>query len=301
LPGLGGLDIFKASPQKTGGWIVENMGMPINSNSDDFGIAFEGKAEKGFFSSNRNEVRGYDMIYSFELPVFEYVIEGKVIDEKQNPIPDAIIRMVSNTGINTKVQAKKDGTYRVRIDKDIECVLLATSRAYLNKSARVSTVGAKQSKVFTQNFVLQTIYKPIQMENIFYEFGKWELTPASEAGLQALVKILTDNPNITIELAAHTDFIGNNESNKELSAKRAQSVVNYLINAGITDARLTPVGYGEEKPFVVDATTAGKYDFLKENDVLTEEFILKLSPAQQEQANQINRRTEFRVVKTTYK
>jgi peptidoglycan-associated lipoprotein len=180
-------------------------------------------------------------------------------------------------------------------------VLLATSRAYLNKSARVSTVGAKQSKVFTQNFVLQTIYKPIQMENIFYEFGKWELTPASEAGLQALVKILTDNPNITIELAAHTDFIGNNESNKELSAKRAQSVVNYLINAGITDARLTPVGYGEEKPFVVDATTAGKYDFLKENDVLTEEFILKLSPAQQEQANQINRRTEFRVVKTTYK
>ena len=301
LPGLGGLDIFKASPQKTGGWVVENMGMPINSNSDDFGIAFEGKAEKGFFSSNRNEARGHDMIYSFELPVFEYVIEGKVMDEKQNPVPDAIIRMVSNTGINTKVQAKKDGTYRVRIDKDIECVLLATSRAYLNKSARVSTVGAKQSKVFTQNFVLQTIYKPIQMENIFYEFGKWELTPASETGLQALVKILTDNPNITIELAAHTDFVGNNESNKELSAKRAQSVVNYLINAGVSQARLTPMGYGEEKPFVVDATTAGKYDFLKENDVLTEEFILKLSPAQQEQANQINRRTEFRVVKTTYK
>jgi peptidoglycan-associated lipoprotein len=301
LPGIGGLDIFKATPTKQDGWIVENMGMPVNSNFDDFGISFEGKADKGFFTSNRNEARGYDMIYTFEMPVFEYALEGKVVDENQGPVADAIIRMVSNTGINTKVQAKKDGTFRIRIDKDIECVLLATSRGYLNKSARISTVGAKQSKVYTQNFVLQTIYKPIQMENIFYEFGKWELTPASESGLQALVKILTDNPNITIELSAHTDFVGNNESNKDLSAKRAQSVVDYLIKAGIQQARLTSVGYGEEKPFVVDAATAQKYTFLKENDILTEEFILKLTPEQQEQANQINRRTEFRVVKTTYK
>jgi len=301
LPGLGGLDIFRATEQKAGGWKVENMGMPINSNSDDFGITFEGKAEKGFFTSNRKEARGYDMIYSFELPVFEYVLEGKVTDEKQTPVADAIVRLVSNTGINTKVQTKKDGTYRIRIDKDLECVLMATARGYLNKSGRISTAGAKQSKVFTQNFMLTTIYKPIQVENIFYEFSKWDLTPASESGLQALVKILTDNPNITIEISAHTDFVGNNESNRELSAKRAQSVVDYLIQAGIAQNRLTSVGYGEEKPFVVDAATAAKYDFLKENDVLTEEFILKLTPAHQEQANQINRRTEFRVVKTTYK
>lgn len=301
LPGIGGLDIFKATPTKQNGWVVENMGMPVNSAFDDFGISFEGKADKGFFTSNRNEARGYDMIYSFEMPVFEYALEGKVTDQNQSPVPDAIIRMVSNTGINTKVQAKKDGTYRIRIDKDIECVLLATSRGYLNKSARISTVGAKQSKVYTQNFVLQTIYKPIQMENIFYEFGKWELTPASETGLQALVKILTDNPNITIELSAHTDFVGNNESNKVLSAKRAQSVVDYLIKAGIQPDRLSSVGYGEEKPYVVDAATAQKYTFLKENDILTEEYITKLTPEQQEQANQINRRTEFRVLKTTYK
>lgn len=301
LPGLGGLDIFRATEQKSGGWKVENIGMPINSNYDDFGITFEGKAEKGFFTSNRNESRGYDMIYSFELPVFEYVIEGKVTDEKQSPVADAVVRLVSNTGINTKVQTKKDGTYRIRIDKDVECVLLASARGYLNKSGRVSTAGAKQSKAFAQNFVLTTIYKPIQVENIFYEFGKWDLTPASETGLQALVKILTDNPNITIEISAHTDFVGNSESNRDLSAKRAQSVVDYLIKAGIAPNRLTSVGYGEENPFVVDASTAGKYDFLKENDVLTEEFILKLTPAQQEQANQINRRTEFRVVKTTYK
>jgi peptidoglycan-associated lipoprotein len=301
LPGLGGLDIFKATKQKNDSWIVENMGMPVNSNFDDFGITFEGKAEKGFFSSNRNEARGYDMLYSFELPVFEYVLEGKVIDEAQTPVADAVVRLVSNNGLNTKVQTKKDGTYRIRIDKDIECVLLATSRGFLNKGARISTVGAKQSKVFTQNFVLQTIFKPIQIENIFYEFGKWDLTPASEAGLQSLVKILNDNPTITIELSAHTDFVGDNESNKILSAKRAQSVVDYLIAAGIQPNRLTAVGYGEEKPFVVDVQTAQKLTYLKENDVLSEDYILKLTPTQQQEVNQINRRTEFRVLKTSYK
>lgn len=301
LPGLGGLDIFKATDLKNGSWFVENMGIPINSNQDDFGISFDGKSQKGFFSSNRGDVRGYDMIYSFELPVFEYVLEGKVVDESQAPISDAIVRLVSNTGINTKVQTKKDGSYRIRIDKDMDMVLLATSRGYLNKSAKLSSLGASKSKQYSQNFVLQTVYKPIQVDNIFYEFGKWNLTLESETGLQSLVAVLTDNPTITIEIAAHTDYVGNNLSNSELSAKRAQSVVSYLIQKGVDPRRLTSVGYGEDKPFVVDVMTAQKYNFLKQGDVLTQAFIENLLPAQQEQANQINRRTEFRVVKTSFK
>jgi peptidoglycan-associated lipoprotein len=115
------------------------------------------------------------------------------------------------------------------------------------------------------------------------------------------VKILKDNPNITIELSANTDFVGNNEANKVLSEKRAKSVVDYLIAAGIAADRLTAVGNGKEKPVVVDATLAKKYPFLKENNLLDEAFILKLTPEQQEITNQINRRTEFRVLKTTYK
>lgn len=301
-PGLGGLDIYRAVQQSNNaGWQVENMGIPVNSSSDDFGIAFEGKAERGFFTSNRGEFRGHDMIYSFELPVYEYILEGKITDESQQPLSDAVVKLVSNSGINTKVQTRKDGTYRIKIDKDIECVLLATSRGFLNKTAQLSTKGAKQSKVYKQDFSLQTIFKPIQLENIFYEFGKWNLTPASEDGLKVLVKILTDNPNITIEISAHTDHVGNNESNKELSAKRAQSVVDYLIASGIKSDRLSSVGLGEESPVIVNATMALKYNFLKENDVLTEEYIKKLLPEQQETANQINRRTEFRVLKTTYK
>jgi len=300
LPGLGGLDIFKATPLEKG-WKVENMCTPLNSNADDFGMAFEGKAEKGYFSSNRGETKGYDALWSFDLPVYEFILEGKVLDEKSNPIADATVRLVSNTGINTRVTTKKDGSFRIKIDKNMQCIMLATARGYLNKEAKLVTPELKESKTYSQNIILTTIYKPIQLENIFYEFGKWNLTSDSEAGLQELVKTLNDNPNITIEISAHTDYKGNNESNKWLSEKRAQSVVDYLINTGIKADRLSAVGYGEEKPFTVNAATAQKYTYLKENDVLTEEFILKLKPEQQEVCNQINRRTEFRVLKTTYK
>ena len=299
--GLGGLDIFKAVPMKNNHWQVTSMGVPINSNGDDFSMTFEAKLDKGFFSSNRGESRGYDAIWSFELPQYEYVLEGKVVDENETPIPDALIKLVSNTGLNVRVQSKKDGTYRIKLDKNIECVMMASARGYLNKEGRLSTVGMSGNQLINQDFKLTTIYKPIQVENIFYEFGKWDLTAASEQGLKDLINILTSNPNITIEISAHTDYVGNQDANRQLSEKRAKSVVDYLIAYGIPAARLTSKGYGEDNPFVVNAATATKHSFLKENDILTESFITKLLPDQIEIANQINRRTEFRVTKTTYK
>jgi len=300
-PGYGGLDIFKATPLKEGGWDVKNVGSPINSSADDFGMTFLGKMETGFFTSNRGEAKGYDAIWSFDLPDLAYVLEGKVTDEKGNIIPDATVRLVSNTGVNARVQSKKDGTYRIKLDKDMDCVLLATSRGYLNQQNKLTTQGLTTSKSFTINFKLSSISKSVELQNIFYEFGKWDLTPASEAGLQVLVKILKDNPNITIELSSNTDYVGYNDANKILSEKRAKSVVDYLISKGIAADRLTSVGNGEEKPVVVDAALAAKYKYLKENDVLDEAFVTKLAPDQQEVVNQINRRTEFRVLKTTYK
>jgi peptidoglycan-associated lipoprotein len=209
--------------------------------------------------------------------------------------------MVSNTGVNARVSAKKDGTYRIKLEKDMDCIMLASSRGYLNQKNKVTTQGLKDSKEFTVNFQLSAITKPIELKNIFYEFGKWDLTPESESGLQVLLKILTDNPNITIEISANTDYVGNNDANKILSEKRAKSVLDYLISRGIDKERLTSVGNGEEKPVVVDALLAKKYAFLKENDVLDENYVTKLTPDQQEIVNQMNRRSEFRVVKTTYK
>lgn len=299
--GLGGLDIFKAVHNAENGWTVINMGIPVNSNADDFGITFEGNNEKGFFTSNRSETRGYDAIWSFELPVYEYILEGKVTDESATPIPEAWVKMVSDNGLNVKVQTKKDGSYRMKIEKNIDCVLLASARGFLNMQGKINIPEVSENKIFTQNFQLSTIYKPVQVENIFYEFGKWDLTPSSEEGLKMLTNILITNPNITIEISAHTDFVGNNESNKILSQKRAKSVVDYLIAKGIPSARLTSAGYGEEKPYIVDEKTAQKYPFLKVNDELNESFVTKLTPEQQEIANQINRRTEFRVLKTNYK
>jgi len=299
--GLGGLDIYKATLKKDGGWNVENMGSPINSSADDFGMTFEGKLQKGYFSSNRNETKGIDAIWSFELPEYQYNIEGKVTDEKGNVIPDATIRLISNTGLNARVQSKKDGTFHLKLDKNMDCVMLASARGYLNQKNTITTQGLTDSKTFTIDFKLSSISKSVNIENIFYEFGKWNLTEASEAGLQVLVKMLKDNPNITIEISSNTDYVGSIADNKILSEKRAKSVVDYLISKGIVADRLSSVGFGKEKPVVVDANLSKKYPFLKENDVLDEAFILKLTPDQQTIVNQINRRTEFRVVKTTYK
>ena len=300
-PGLGGLDIFKAIRVDDINWSVSNMGIPINSNYDDFGIAFEGSKEKGFFSSNRGQIRGFDAIWNFELPELEFVVQGRVLDDKLNPLPDAMVRLISNTGQNTRVMSKKDGTYRIKIDKDMECVMLGTARGFLNKQASVSSKGVKESKVFTVDFVLPAVFRPVQIQNIFFEFAKWELTPASEQGLQELLSMLTDNPNIIIEISAHTDYVGNNEDNLILSEKRAQSVVDYLIAAGISDDRLVSVGHGEDKPYVVDESLTAEYPFLALDTVLTEDFIKNLQPDEQETANQINRRTEFKVLRMNFK
>ena len=301
-PGMGGLDIFKATPLKEGGWEVKNMGVPVNSPADDFGMAFAGKTESGYFSSNRNESRGYDALWSFELPALEYVLQGKITDRVGETVADAKIRIIGNNGENARIQAKGDGTYSFKMTKGVDYVMLASARGFLNQKNEISTRNAsdRQSESFKVDFQLTPLFKPVQMDNIFYEFAKWNLTPQSETGLQQLVKLLNDNPNITIEMSAHTDYIGNNESNRILSERRAQSVVDYLIKAGIAKNRLTAVGYGEEQPFTVDINTAKKYNFLKENTVLTEAFIQTLTPVQQEIANQINRRTEFRVLKTNY-
>ena len=307
-PGYGGLDIFKAERDtaaidslNTMGWVIYNMGAPFNTNGDDFGITFAGEEERGFFSSNRGQRKGLDFIYSFVLPEMEFIVEGAVVDNNGTPIADASIRLVGNNGTNSKLQVRRDGTYKIKLQRDTKYVMLGTARGFLNQKQELNTLGLKDSKTYTQDFTLSPVSKPVTMDNIFYEFGKWDLTPASEAGLSSLVKLLNDNPNITIELSAHTDYVGNDAANKELSAKRAQSVVNYLISHGIERERLTPVGYGEEKPVVADAALNKKYRFIPVDQELTEEFITGLTAEQQEICNQINRRTELKVLRTTYK
>lgn len=296
-PGYGGLDIFKMGRDS----IVYNMGVPFNSNQDDFGISFAGNSQNGLFSSNRGQKKGYDEIYSFVLPEMEFLVEGEITDNNGEKISDATLRLVGDDGTNNKVQVRRDGTYKIKLNKDVRYVMLCTARGYLNERHSFTTLDLKDSKTYDKDFMLTPVSRPITMDNIFYEFGKWTLTPSSETGLQSLVKLLNDNPNITIELSAHTDMIGDSVRNVELSKKRAESVVTYLIQHGIEKDRLTPVGYGKNKPVVADKNIHEKNPFIPIDQVLDESFITSLSKDQQEICNQINRRTEFKVLKTTYK
>jgi len=299
-PGMGGLDLFKATQDSTGKWHVENLKAPINSMGDDFGITFEGDKEKGFFSSNRNDARGYDHLYSFELPIITIFIEGIVSDVDENPIEDATVRIVGKDGLNEKVLAKKDGTYRVELERDIRYVMMASARGYLNQNFELKTGPEEKNETYIVDFYLSPISKPVVIENIFYDFDKATLRPESQKALDEMIKMLNDNPNVTIELGAHTDRKGSDQYNERLAQRRAQSVVDYLIAGGIEKERLEAKGYGESVPKVINKKMAKNYDFLNEGDVLTEEFILTLTPEQQEIADQINRRTEFKVLRTNY-
>lgn len=302
LSGFGGLDIYKAVKEQDAEWEVKNMGTPINSKNDDFGITFSQEAERGFFSTNRKDRKGYDHMYSFVLPVLEFKFEGSIIDDKsKEPLVSAIIKLIGDDGTNRKITSKKDGSFSYPLNKEVEYVFLATARGYLNKSGEMATLNASKSIIHTKNFELTSIRQPIRLNNIFFDFASAALTEASFASLDTLVKTLADNPNITIEISAHSDAIGEEDVNIKMSQRRAQSVVNYLIKNKVAADRLKAQGYGESQPVVVDEFLAEQYKFLNEGDILNEEFVQKLNKKNQEIAYSINRRTVFKVMSTTYK
>jgi outer membrane protein OmpA-like peptidoglycan-associated protein len=160
--------------------------------------------------------------------------------------------------------------------------------------------STEQDRTYTLQFPLASITRPVLIDNIFYAFNSATLTDSSVVALDVLVRLLTDNPNVVIELGAHCDYKGRDEYNERLSQRRAESVVAHLIAKGIHPDRLVAKGYGETTPKVVTKKMTERYSFLHEGDTLTEEYILTLPEEQQEVCNAENRRTEFRVLRTTY-
>ena len=333
-PGLGGLDIFiakskdkdlftttettKTTLSASGGgtlasgeekklsklselsYKIEHPGFPLNSQGDDFGMTFEGKRNQGYFCSNRGDTRGYDHIYSFFNPEIVQTVKGWVYEQDGYELPAAQVYMVGNDGTNLKLSVRGDGSFTQEIKPNVDYVLLATCKGFLNHQEQLRVDPVTKSEEYVLQFPLANISAPVLIENIFYDFDKATLRPESTTALDELVRLLNENPNITIELSAHTDYKGSDEYNEGLSQRRAESVVNYLIEHGIPSDRLTPRGYGEGKPKTIKRKVAERYPFLKEGDVLTEEYINKLPEEQQEQCNQLNRRTEFIVLRTTY-
>jgi peptidoglycan-associated lipoprotein len=330
-PGMGGLDIFKAVKDSTDKWVVSNMKYPINSSADDFGITFKGETEEGFFTSSRKETtnlkddegyplrirsRGSDDIYYFELPPLEFSLKGTIMDkESDDPIEEAKIKLIGSDGTMVENTSNEKGKFKFKLIEGNDYLYVVKKEGYLNGKGKLSTNNMEDSRRFMPDIYLSQIGKPIEIENIFYEFAKWDLTEESTKSLKELVQILNDNGNITIELGAHTDMIGNENSNNILSQKRAESVVKYLIDNDIPEDRLTAHGYGESVPKTITKKIAAKYDFLNEGDVLTPDFIKdfeeKAKAAEEPEdedfiqekidiMNQLNRRTEFKVTSTKY-
>lgn len=301
-PGMGGLDIFCATLGPDGHWTVENMGVPVNSEGDDFGITFKPEADhpQGFFSSNRTDGRGYDHIYSFELPDLKINISGWVVDRDDEPVPNAVIRIVGNDGTINKTVAKPDGSFTFPLQRGVSYVMQAGAKGYLNARQSFTADNAEEDAEYEIDFILASINKPNIVENIFYDFDKATLRPESTEALDELVQLLKDNPNITIEMASHTDRVGTDEYNISLSERRAKSVIDYLIEHGISADRLQYQGYGKSRPKTVTKRVQTQYPRFEEGQVLTPEFIETLSPEDREAADQINRRTEFMVLSVDY-
>ena len=299
-PGLGGLDLFCATFKPHHEIEISRLPAPVNSSADDFGMTFEGHHMRGFFASNRNDARGYDHLYRFECPDVTQTIQGRVYERDGYEQPQAQVYLVGNDGTNEKLSVHGNGAFTKVVKPGVDYLLLATCDGFLNHQEALHIDTIDSTKVYTLQFPLASIQAPVLIDNIFYAFDKATLLPESTAALDRLVTLLNENPHVTIELSAHCDDRGSAAYNQRLSQQRAENVVRYLVAHGIQADRLTAVGYGKSKPKIVPLKLTERYPWLKAGDVLSETFIASLDKAQQEVCNQLNRRTEFRVLRTTY-
>ena len=302
-PGLGGLDIFYTVPDTSNNWSVPiNMGVPINSPADDFAIIFYPEGEKGFFSSNRNARRSKEDIFSFIIPPVEFTLAGIIRDDRTlQPVAAARVDIIGSDGISMTARTADNGMYmfgKSQIMPQTTYEINVSKDNYFNASGRVTTVGLEKSRDLTRDFVLEPIPEaPIMLPEILYELAKWDLLPQYQDSLQELITTLDENPTLVIELASHTDNRDTYERNDILSQRRAQSVVDYLIERGIDADRLVAKGYGERVPRKLERDIVRDGYLFTAGTVLTEEYIDALPTVDhREAAHWLNRRTEFRVL-----
>lgn len=306
--GLGGLDIYRAQLLPSGRYEVTHLPAPINSPADDYGLAPTPRVgeldptgsllEVGFLASSRDDQRGRPHLYRFERARIETLIEGLVLDREGYPIPGATLRLVGNTAEDQirAVTTDAEGSYRLSASADIDYVMLASAPGYLNQYVRLHTDPSDNSEVYTVDFYLTSRETTEQLRELYYAFDSAEILPESTPALEALLRLLEDNPEVVIELTAHADRIGSDSYNTTLSERRAHSVLSYLTSRGIAEGRLRSRGYGKSHPFVVTRRVAQEYPFLEIGQVLDEAFIATLPEEQQAKCDALNRRTELRVL-----
>lgn len=305
--GMGGLDIFKVEKFGDSWGKPVNMKYPLNSAADDFAIVFEGRLEKGYLSSSRKGGKGSDDIYSFYMPPLIFTLQGKVCnDSTKAMIKGAVVTLIGSDG--TIVIDTTDATGLYQFDKtkflgNTSYEIKVEKIGFFGAKGKESTVGLERSKDFVHDFCLVPIPPtPIVLPEVLYDFDKWELLQQYQDSLNGLVQIMIDNPRIVIELGSHTDIRGSFGYNDTLSYKRAKSVVDYLISKGIAIGRIVPYGYGERVPRTLTRNMIrDRFTFVK-GTKLTEDYINQFQGNEKkfEAAHQLNRRTEFRVLRNDY-
>lgn len=297
--GLGGLDIFKVIGDY-GSYELKNLASPINSSADDFGIIYRSNKDSGFFTSSRGK-KGDTDIYSFEYSPFKFSLDIKIFDKRLNlPLVGALVKMIDSNGKSVKVRTDDNGFAKINWKDKSEVSFSINHSGYFKTSFTIDTQHNQDDENFARHLNLNRIDAIIEVQNIFYDFGLSTLREKSKIALKELVELLNDNPNITIELGAHTDMVGDVDDNQTLSQARAQSVIDYLIKNGIDKERLIPVGYGESTPKTVSIEDANKYNFLQSGQHLSPAYINTLTSDQQDVVGQLNRRTEFKVISLDY-
>lgn len=297
--GFGGLDIYKVK-EEDGQQTLEHLPAPLNSFSDDFGITFKPGQDEGLLTSSRSNRS--DNIYSFNFIPQQLQVRLLVRNNiTELPVVKAGVTVTCDDGTTTFLETDSLGLAGMGIQPQREYAFVVEHPRYLKGKGIVSTYREKGDRFYELTVEMQPIEIPIVIPNIYFDIAKWELRKDAIANLKELLFILKDNPNITIELSAHTDMIGNDQANMLLSENRAKSVVEYLISQGIYWDRLQAKGYGETMPRRIDEKLAQAYPFLQAGEVLNEKRINRLKETDKEDAMQLNRRIEFRVLRTDYK
>ena len=305
-PGYGGLDLFKSIKRNDTWSDPENLLTPVNSPGDDFAIIFKNESE-GYFSSNRTGGSGGDDIYHFARKKVLFTLSGTIKDERTLfTMADVPVILTSNTGDTVKGSSNEQGFYAfdtTSVLEDNTYFLAVSKENFFSVKNEISTYDYTENHDFVINILLIPIpEEPILLPDILYDLAKWDLKPQYQDSLMVLVKILKDNPNLVIELRSHTDSRASAEYNDELSQKRAQSVVDFLVSKGVDPGQLMAKGYGERVPRTLERDFTKKGYTFKKGITLTDQFIEKLSTNElKESAFELNRRTEFLVIAKDYK
>jgi outer membrane protein OmpA-like peptidoglycan-associated protein/tetratricopeptide (TPR) repeat protein len=244
---IGGLDVFITYNDGKRWATPENLNYPLNSTKDDFGFSMSKNNQTGFVSSSRLDS---DKMYTFDKHPPKFNLFGFAHEKGTKTPEEGVTVEITNsiTGEISTVVSDIEGKFKIALKPEARYALLCTKIGCFSKSDEISTIGRKYSEDFYADFEVEHIVidKPIVLENIYYDFDKWNIRPDAALELDKLVKLLNDNPDIDIEMGSHTDVRGNDQYNQVLSDKRALAAINYLIYQGIDSKRLTCKGYGEK-------------------------------------------------------